>query len=146
MSQQPNPVLLKTALAMHEIHAAPAGTALAIAREMMLLPLSYIDDPDLFRVCVTEGAKILRQTLPTEPQAFNFSIGDRTYHVRRDAKRGDAWVIVANGDLIHSVSTKHYGDVGAFQLVGNILQDIEARWAEAQGAQPVAGVGKWAPV
>ncbi len=144
--QQANPELLKTALAMHEIHAAPSGSHVAIAREMMLGPLSFITEPDLFRVCVTMGAKILAESKPADP-AIAFSIGDRTYHVRRDERRSNAWVIVANGDIVQTVSTLHYGDVGAFHLIGNVLLDIERRWAEATPAKPMKHpVEQWAPV
>lgn len=59
-TQQPtNPDKLKVALAIHEIFQAPEGSTIALAREIMSLPLSYIIDPDLFRVCVTDTVKLI---------------------------------------------------------------------------------------
>lgn len=70
-------------------------------------------------------------------QALQFKIGDRTYWLGR-SRDGNAWTIVANGDLVDHASILHYGDVEAFVKVTQRLQQIEALWAARQIASGVA--------
>lgn len=61
-------------------------------------------------------------------RALQFKIGDRIYWLGR-SRDGNAWTIVANGDLVEHASILHYGDVAAFLKAANRLQDIENQWA-----------------
>jgi hypothetical protein len=63
--------------------------------------------------------------------ALQFAIGDRTYWLSR-SRDGNAWRIVANGDLIEHASILHYGDVAAFHKMATRLQEIEKQWADAK--------------
>lgn len=61
-------------------------------------------------------------------RALQFKIGDRIYWLGR-SKDGNAWTIVANGDLVEHASILHYGDVAAFLKTANRIQEIENQWA-----------------
>jgi hypothetical protein len=61
-------------------------------------------------------------------RALQFKIGDRLYWLGR-SRDGNAWTIVANGDLVEHVSILHYGDVLAFVMVSERLKGIEDQWA-----------------
>ncbi len=60
--------------------------------------------------------------------ALQFKIGDRLYWISR-SRDGNAWKIVANGDLVEQASILHYGDVVAFVKMATRLQEIENQWA-----------------
>ena len=61
-------------------------------------------------------------------RALQFKIGDRIYWLGR-SRDGNAWTIVANGDLVEHASILHYGDVAAFLKTANRMQEIENQWA-----------------
>jgi len=61
-------------------------------------------------------------------RSLQFKIGDRIYWLGR-SRDGNAWTIVANGDLVEHASILHYGDVGGFVKVAKRLQAIESQWA-----------------
>ncbi len=63
--------------------------------------------------------------------ALQFQIGNRFYWLSR-SRDGNAWRIVANGDLVEHASILHYGDVAAFGKMATRLQEIEKQWADAK--------------
>lgn len=69
-----------------------------------------------------------RPVAPLTGSALQFKIGDRFYWISR-SRDGNAWKIVANGDLVEQASTMHYGDVAAFVKIATRLQEIENQWA-----------------
>ena len=77
----------------------------------------------------TDGAAPVSSTpLLGDRRALQFKIGDRIYWLGR-SRDGNAWTIVANGDLVEHASILHYGDVAAFLKTANRMQEIENQWA-----------------
>lgn len=61
--------------------------------------------------------------------SFDFKLGDRTYHLTRDTRRGNGWMIVARGDLVAYASCLHDGEIAALKQMVERLEAIEAKWA-----------------
>ena len=84
----------------------------------------------------TENAKNTEKPQPAvassdslgDHRALQFKIGGRIYWLGR-SRDGNAWAIVANGDLVEHASILHYGDVAAFLKTANRMQEIEKLWA-----------------
>lgn len=69
---------------------------------------------------------------PIRFQSFDFKIGERTYFISRDTRRGNGWAIVAAGCLVDFISSEHFGDVVAFRKIALRLEEIEQAWAALQ--------------
>lgn len=79
----------------------------------------------------TENINAVTSEGLSERGALQFKIGDRTYWLGR-SRNGNAWTIVANGDLVEHASILHYGDTEAFVRIAHRLQEIEHQWAKRE--------------
>lgn len=64
--------------------------------------------------------------------SLDFTIGDRTYFITRDTRRGNGWAIVTAGCLVDFISSEHFGEVVAFRKIALRLEEIEQAWAALQ--------------